>query len=221
MLDFFISNPHFAIVIFTAFICLMISFALCIKKGNHLLLRYVLFFCLSILTSLQSTLNTSIYLSNFIFVLFFSYDFLFLLSFTENIFTNNIKYYKSKYFIFIILTILIYLLYYKNTKAIHFVSAFYSLLTLFLTIPFLKKYSKDNNNKIKIEEYQFWIISGFLINSIATLTCTIMIINSNKINSPNTVYLLLFLTMYLSWVIKYLMLIKSNLCLMKQIKYGA
>jgi len=221
MLDFFLSNPHFVIVISTAFTCIIISIFLYFKKRNNLLIKYSLFFFLSILTSLQSALNTSIYFSNLIFALFFSYDFLFLLSFTESIFTKNVRYYKSKYFMLTISIVLVYLFFYKNPKSIHYVSALYAFFTLYLIIPFMKKYSKDNNNKIQIDEFQYWILSGFLINGIATLTCSLMIIVSTNINTSNTVYLLLFLTMYISWVIKYLMLLKSNLCLMKQIKYGA
>jgi hypothetical protein len=220
MLEFLISNPHFFIVIATASTCMFISLSLYIKERNLNLLRYLLFFCFSIITSLQTLLNHSIYLSNIILAIFFTYDFIFLLSFTEKILFSESKYYKSKYFIISILAIILYIIFYKNILAIQFISGFYSLITLSITIPFMRKYYKDNKNKILINEHQYWILSGFLINSLATFTCSIMIILS-KDKSTNTMYLLLFLTMYISWVIKYLMIIKSNICLMKQIKFGA
>ena len=220
MLDFFLTNPHFVIVIGTAIICMCISFLVFLKERNPYLMRYVFFYCFSIITSLQSSINPSIYISNIILALFFTYDFIFLLSFTEKVLIKENKFYKSKYFIIAIISIVIYFFNFENLKAINFISGFYSFIILFITIPFMRKYIKDKENKISINEYQYWIVSGFFINSLATLTCSIMILFS-KGNSTNTMYLLLFLTMYISWVIKYLMLIKSNLCLMKQIKFGA
>jgi hypothetical protein len=220
MLNFITSNPHFFLVISAAFICMIYCVINFIKYKKSILLGYIIFYLFSILSSTQSIYNfDKAYVSNLIFGLFFTFDFLFFYYYSKDIFTQNFKVF-SRYLAY--LSGLILFLFILNfpypDKTVYFITSINSLFILILGLPVLIDIYKEIEVKSIIKEYQFWIVSGFLINSIATFVCSTILFYSAS--SMNIINQLLYMTMYLSWIIKYLMILKSNLCLVKNIKSG-
>lgn len=219
MLRFISSNPHFFIVVSVAIVCKILALINYLRFKKEILFRYLLFYFASIMASFQSTINPYLNISNLIFSVFFTFDFIFFLSFTSKPLLNTYKFQNTKPFYLSLVLLIIYFIFYKNPLSIHFLTLIYSMLVLSLSIPFMKGFLLDTENNINVKEHEYWIISAFLICSIASFACSFMILFTEK-SSKNIMYLLLFLTMYISWIIKYIMLLKSNLCLAKSIKFG-
>ena len=221
MLEFIINNPHFLIVVIIGILCITICSINLIKIKGFIFLEYVFFFFFSLSSSVQSVFNFErAFLSNLIFALFFTYDFYFFFSFCKEIFHEKIRSYSK---IFLYLSGIILFIYLFNfpypDKLLQLLTSLNSIFILILGIPVFYSFYKDTHNKIIIKEYQFWILSGFVINSIASFVSSTIMLSITK-EKNNILSLLLYLTMYLSWIIKYFMILKSNLCLVKNTKYG-
>jgi hypothetical protein len=221
MVKFIIDNPHFLLVWTTALVSLLMSVVLYLKAKNPITLNYLIFFFISIVSSSQSVINVdNPNLSNLIFSLFFTYDFYFLFRTCKNIVI--VRYNKICYILLSISVISLFVFLIKfpySDLSIRILTIINSVCTLILCLPVVISLFKDRENKIEIDQYQFWIISGFMINGVASLISALLL-TSNFATHNKVIYLLLFLTMYITWIVKYLMILKSNICIVKSFKLG-
>jgi hypothetical protein len=220
MIRFLIDNPHFSFLMGTAFICLTIALINYFKSLKLSLLQYVIFYAFSIISSTQSIFIENEHISNIILGIFFSYDLFFFFYFLKEVLSKeliNIRFiYKTISLFSLLLFISINIFTDSSTKIISIVN---SVIILLSSIPVFLKFYSDEENQVLIKDYEFWILSGYIINSLTTLIGSSIIVFSET-SFKNIIYQILFITMYFSWGLKYLMILKSNSCKMKHIKYG-
>ncbi|MBU6158134.1 MAG: hypothetical protein KGP35_03790 [Bacteroidetes bacterium] len=204
----------------TAIICLIITLINYFKLLKLQLLLYVIFYSFSILSSTQSIFIKNENISNVILGLFFSFDIFFFSYFLKNVLTKeliNVRFIYDKIgLISFLLFMFINIFTHSSTKIISIIN---SGIILIASLPVFLKFYSDDNDKVLIKDYEFWILSGYIINSITTLIGSTIIVIFDT-SYKNIIYQLLFITMYVSWALKYLMILKSNSCKMKHIKYG-
>ncbi len=209
-----IFHPY-SILLVTGIICL--AFVVKLALINHrLFFKYVIYYIISLAASIQSYLLDR-QLSQIIISIFLGYDLIFFLWELKK-FKLLIR--KKKEIIFTIITslcilILTLIIFHTNEKITGIFSIYNSIVIIIFSFQILVKIFKNNDIKEEITESQFWLISAFYLCSIASIWADmLMLFFSLQIESY---VLMISVFFFITWAVKYSLLLKSAICLRQSI----
>lgn len=213
---FFFFNLLFNLVVISAIICFLITCFRIAWKRDVSLLPFAFFYLLSASVSGATIFNNpgeeATKIQKTFVYLFYTFDFLFFLLFTRNF----IRIEKLKLNILFLITLfsIPIVLYFENRFLIiqkYYYDICYQFIIVSLTIPIILRLYKDEESKIIKTPFEFWFISAFFFYSFSTLIPLILSILG--VGGGETLILAFcYATIYLAWIIKYYLLLKSVLC---------
>ena len=203
----------FNLVVLSALICCLLTLVQIIRKKNYSLVPFVIFYLFSAFVSLSSSFESNKSLIEIRIFSFYTFDILFFLYYFKEIYPLQKR---QAHIIFVIIAIVFICVIIEINK-IKFnyneiYEIVYELIILFFLLPKIRTLFKDRNNQIEVSQFELWFAGAFFIYNLTTLPASFLLLFFKAIKQPSVIPVSCYLIIYLSWIIKYYVLLKSILC---------
>lgn len=217
-MDFYVSiyEGVFLMLIGSALFCSVLSGFFSIKKRRADLLFFFIYFLASAFASLSNLFLPSYIDTQISVMLFYTFDFIFFLWHIE-----KIPYYSNQRKIILLLRILSPLFCFlviflggSSSLEENYVILIFNILLLIFTFSFFYSILKEEEKTIAINQYEFWFCASFFVFNVSTIAGNIIFLPDGG-NNEGLFSVIIYGLTYISWIIKYFMLLKSALCKIK------
>lgn len=197
------------------FCSFFIAYFSIIKRRKELQIFAIYFFS-SALVSLTNSILPSYAHTSIPIMLFYTLDFVFCLYHIAKI-SYYSKQKKTISFLCILSPLFCFLvIFFVGSGVIeeNYVILTFNILLLIFTSPFFFSILKEEKTTIDITQYEFWFCASFFFFNIATISGNIIFLPDGG-SSYGLFSAIIYGITYVSWIIKYFMLLKSALCKIK------